>query len=67
MIDEDFLWFINSFEELKRYRGMHIAIWNKQVIGYGRTAAEAYKMAKKNIPESQPALVYIPRDEAMIL
>jgi hypothetical protein len=46
---------------------MHIAVWNKQIIGYGRTATEAYNMAKKNVPESQPALAYIPRDEAMIL
>jgi hypothetical protein len=67
MIDEDFLWFVSSSEELKRYKGMHIAVWNKQIISYGRTAAEAYKIAKKNVPKSQPALAYIPRDEAMIL
>ncbi len=66
-VNEDFLWFASSPKELKRYRGMHVAIWNKRVIGYGKTAKEAYDMAKKKEPKSDPALAYIPEDEAMIL
>lgn len=66
-VDEDFLWFASSPRELEKYRGMHVAIWKKNVLGYGRTAKEAYDMAKKRHPESEPALAYIPEDEAMIL
>ncbi len=40
---------------------MHVAIWNKQVIGYGETAKEAYETAKKKYPKSELALAYIPR------
>jgi len=65
--DGDFLWFVSSPEELKKYRGMHVAIWGKRVIGFGKTAREAYEMAKRREPESEPALAYIPEDEAMIL
>jgi len=46
---------------------MHVAIWGKRVIGFGKTAREAYEMAKRREPESEPALAYIPEDEAMIL
>ncbi len=67
VVREDFIWFASSPSEFERYRGMHVAIWNKQVIGYGKTAKEAYEMAKKNKPEAEPALAYIPEDEAMIL
>jgi hypothetical protein len=30
MIDEDFLWFISSSKELRRYGGMRIAIWSNR-------------------------------------
>ncbi|RLE58283.1 MAG: hypothetical protein DRN53_08550 [Thermoprotei archaeon] len=67
VVDEDFLWYISSPRELEKYCGMHVAIWKKHVVGYGRTAKEAYEMAKRNEPESDPLLVYIPEDEAIIL
>ncbi len=63
----DFLWFASGLRELERYRGMHVAIWDKQVIGYGEAAKEAYEMAEKRCLESELALAYIPEDEAMIL
>jgi len=67
LADEDFMWFVGGPRELEKYRGMHVAIWGRRVIGCGKTAKEAYEMAKKNKPESEPALAYIPEDEAMIL
>jgi len=66
-VDEDFLWFASSPEELKKYKGMHVAVWGRRVIGYGETAKAAYEMAKRRYPESEPALAYIPEDEAMVL
>jgi len=64
---EDFLWFANNPKEFEKYKGMHVAIWKKCVLGYGKTVKEAYEMAKKNNPKAEPALAYIPEDEAMIL
>ena len=65
--DEDFLCFASNPEELRKYRGMHVAIWNRQVIGYGETAKEAYEEAKERYPESDPMLAYISENEAIIL
>jgi hypothetical protein len=42
---------------------MHVAIWKKRVLGYGKTVKEAYEMAKKKNPKAEPALAYIPEDE----
>jgi hypothetical protein len=66
-VDEDFIWYVENPKAFEKFRGMHVAIWNKRVIGYGKTAKEAYEMAKRNEPKSEPALAYIPEDEAMIL
>ena len=46
---------------------MHVAIWNKKVIGYGKSARQAYEMAKKSHPESEPTLTFIPKEEELIL
>ena len=67
MAEEDFEWYARSFEELKPYKGKHIAIWQKKVIGFGETAKEAYEMAKKADPNSRPALAFIPEKEDLIL
>jgi len=45
----DFLWFVNNPKEFEKYKGMHVAIWKKRVLGYGKTVKEAYEMAKKKI------------------
>jgi len=65
--DEDFLWFVEHPEVFEEYRGKHVAIWNKEVIGYGESARQAYEMAKKDHPGSKPTLTFIPREEELIL
>jgi hypothetical protein len=66
-IDEDFIWYAENPKVFERYRGMHVAIWNKKVIGYGKSARQAYEMAKKSHPESEPTLTFIPKEEELIL
>lgn len=66
-VDEDFLWFAEHPEDFERYRGKHVAIWKRRVIGHGESAKEAYEMAKSAYPESEPTLTYIPIEEEIIL
>ena len=63
-VDEDFIWFVGSPEELEEYKGKRVAIWKKKVIGSGDSAKEAYDKAKK---ESNPTLAFIPEGEELIL
>ena len=65
--DEDFLWYVEHPEAFENYKGQHVAIWNKKIIGHGNTAKQAYDMAKKNYPDSKPTLTFIPREEELIL
>jgi hypothetical protein len=66
-VDEDFLWFAEHSEDFERYRGKHVAIWKRRVIGYGESAKEAYEMAKRAYHDSEPTLTYIPIEEELIL
>ena len=62
----DFDWFISSNLDLDNYRGKYIAVYDKQIIGWGDTSSEALNMAKATNPESQPALTFIPESEDVI-
>lgn len=66
-VDEDFLWFVEHPEAFEKYRGKHVAIWKKGVIGHGESAKQAYEMAKKRYPKSEPTLTFIPTEEELIL
>ena len=66
-VDEDFMWYVEHPEAFEDYRGKHVAIWKKIIVGYGNSAKEAYEMAKKKCPESKVTLAFIPREEELIL
>lgn len=66
-VDEDFVWYAENPEAFEDYRGRHVAIWRKRVVGYGDSAKEAYEMAKKKYPDSKVTLAFIPREEELIL
>lgn len=66
-VDEDFVWYAEHPEAFQDYRGRHVAIWKKKVIGHGTTAKEAYQMAKKKYPKSEVTLAFIPQEEELIL
>ena len=59
-VDEDFIWFVGSPEELEEYKGKHVGGW---VTGFGDSAKEAYDKAKK---ESNPTLAFIPEEELIL-
>ena len=67
VVDEDFLWYAEHPEAFEDYRGRHVAIWKKRVVGYGDSAREAYEMAKKKFPDSRVTLAFIPKEEELIL
>lgn len=67
ILDEDLVWYANHAEAFRKYRGKHVAIWKRSVIGYGNTAKRAYEMAKKGYPDSEPTLAFIPKAEELIL
>jgi len=67
VVDEDFLWYVGHPKAFEVYRGKHVAIWKKRVVGYGDSAKEAYEKAKKKRPKSRPTLAFIPREEELIL
>jgi len=50
----------------KGYGGKHVAVWNKRVTGYEGSVKEVYEMAKKNYPEFERTLTFIPREEGLI-
>jgi hypothetical protein len=63
-IKQDFDWFASGQVETDSFKGQHIAIWRKQVVGSGETAVEAERIAKAYYGnECSPAIVYIPKDE----
>ena len=66
-VDEDFLWYVEHPEAFEDYKGRHVAIWNRKVVGYGNTAKQAFDMARKNYPKSKPTLAFIPKEEELIL
>ena len=55
-MNEDFIWFIGSPEELEEYKGKHVAIWKRKVTGFGDSAKEGKK-------ESNPSLAFTPEEE----
>ena len=63
-VDEDSIWFVGSPEEFEEYKGKHVAVWKKKVIGFGDSAKEAYDKAKK---ESNPTLAFIPGEEEELI
>lgn len=66
-LDEDFIWYVKSPKELEGYKGKHVAIWKRKIIGFGDSAKEAYDRAKKEYPGSNPTLTFIPEEEELIL
>ena len=63
-VDEDFIWFVGSPEELEEYKGKHVGGW---VIGFGDSAKEAYDKAKKEYPVPKPTLAFIPEEEEELI
>lgn len=66
-VDEDFLWYAEHPEAFEDYKGRHVAIWKKKVVGYGNSAKQAYEMARKKYPKSKVTLAFIPEEEELIL
>jgi hypothetical protein len=62
-IESDLDWFASGEADTERFKGMYIAIRNKEILGWGASSQEAYKMAKSKRPELDPAVTYVPETE----
>lgn len=54
----------------KKFAGRHVAIIKGNVVGWGTTVQEAFKMAKEKFPSlrsEEILLRYIPQEELLIL
>lgn len=67
MTSKAFKWYVSNPEELRKYAGKHVAIIDDKVVVVGKSAKEAYDMAKKKFPKESPLLTYIPTGETLIL
>jgi len=59
-----------SLEVQQKYIGRHVAIVNGEVVGWGGTVQEAFRMAKEKFPNlrtEEILLRYIPPEELLIL
>jgi len=67
-LKEDFQWLAKNTAQLqKKNAGKFVAIINKNVVGLGKTAKEAYKKAKKAFPDKEPLLDMVPQKEFLLL
>jgi hypothetical protein len=63
-INDDYNWYASGELDTESFKGQHIAIWRKQVVGKGETPVEAERIAKAYYGNHcRPAVVYIPKDE----
>jgi hypothetical protein len=61
---EDFNWYASGQVETTSFKGQHIAIWKKQIVGSGDTRLEAERIAKYYCGDDcRPVVVYILNDE----
>ena len=64
---EELNWFASFPEELKKFRGKHIAIIGTEVVASGDNAIAILKDAKKKFPTTNPVLAFVPKEDALIL
>lgn len=65
-MEEELNYFASFPEELKKYRGKHVAIIGNKVIASGYNAIKVYKKAKEKYPDKKPVLAYVPREDILI-
>ena len=64
---EELKWFASFPEELKKFRGKHIAIIGTEVVASGDNAIAILKDAKKRFPAKNPVLAFVPKEDTLIL
>lgn len=67
-LNQDLSWVAKSTPELQeKFAGKWVAIINKEIVGWGDTAKEAYKGAREKYPKIKPLLGVVPTEECLIL
>ena len=66
-MEEELDWFASFPNELKRFRGKHVALVGKRVVASGDDAIIVLKKARKEFPGKKPILAFIPKEETLIL
>jgi hypothetical protein len=57
---QDARWLATIPEELAKYQGKCIAVWQKEIIGVGKDSLAASNEAKKKHPDAEPLIMYVP-------
>ena len=63
---EELKWFASFPEELKKFRGKHVAIIKDKIVASGDDAIEVLQKAKKQHPNKRLVLAFVPREETFI-
>ena len=64
---EELNWFASFPEELKKFRGKHVAIIGKEVVASGESAKEVLEAAMSKYPSTMPVLTFIPKKDILVL
>lgn len=66
-MQEELIWFATSLKKLNKFRGKHIAIIKNKVVASGTKAIDVLEKARKDHPNENPVLAFVPREETLIL
>jgi len=64
---EELNWFASFPDELKQYRGKHVAIIGKEVVASGESAKEVLEAAMNKYPSTMPVLTFVPKKDILVL
>ena len=66
-MQEELKWFAASLKDLSKFRGKHIAIIKNKVVASGSKAIDVLEKARKEHPNEEPVLAFVPREGTLIL
>ncbi|MGD0070557.1 MAG: DUF5678 domain-containing protein [Candidatus Bathyarchaeia archaeon] len=65
---KELTFYITDAEKInKKYGGKHIAIVDDKVVASGSDPKEVWEKAKKKYPNKQPVLVFVPKEDTLVL
>lgn len=66
-MQEELKWFATALKELSKFRGKHIAIIKNKVVASGSNAINVLEKAKREHPNEDPVLAFVPKEETLVL
>lgn len=66
-MEEEIKWFATALKELNKFRGKHIAIIKNKIVASGNNAINVLEKARKEHPNENPVLAFVPKEETLVL